>query len=117
MAEEPIRRVKKVEVEEVEYDLEITITEKLMKVIRKSKPEVEEQLGRELSYGEYLERAIFDLIGMNDYLNKECFRLSDEINGYRAELGLPLFEMKPVEEEKPVVEEVKEEESSDCMYG
>lgn len=117
MEEEPVRRVKKIEVEEVEYDLFITVTEKLMKVIRKSKPEVEAQLGRELSYGEYIERAVFDLIGMNDYLNKECFRLSEEINGYRAELGLPLFDVQPMEDNVEVKPEVKGKEPADCMYG
>lgn len=117
MEDEPVRRVKKIEVEEVEYDLFITITEKLMDVIKKSKPEVEEQLGRKLSYGEYIERSIFDLIRMNDYLNKECYRLADEIDGYRVELGLPPFNVRQQEQSEPVKAEVEEKEPADCMYG
>jgi hypothetical protein len=123
---EPERVVEKIEVEKVKYKLDIEITEKLMEVINKSKKEVEEKRGKEMGYGEYIEECIFDLIKMNDYLNRECYRLADEIEYLREQLGLPPSLQVEGEEEATMMaeegavvdgESVPHEEAPEHMYG
>jgi hypothetical protein len=99
------RKKKKVEVDVVELTIELSA--EFFDNMEKAKKQVADQRGYDVSYGEYLEEALEDLVNMvEDYSNK-LVEASNIIQHQDKQLGQP-------EEVEPEIEDGK---APDELYG
>ena len=98
---EEVKRVKKqVEVEVVE--LKIQVSDVFFNNMEKAKKQVADKRGYDVSYGEYLEEAMNDLVKMVGELSDQVVQASEIIQKQDAELTGPgAREEKPPEEGEP----------------
>lgn len=128
--EEIVRKKKQVEVNVVEMKIEVS--ELFFNNMEKAKKQVADKRGYDITYGEYLEEALNDLVKMvDDYAYKiqeasEIIKRQDEmLNGPIEEEGI-VIEQKPIdpeteqEETEPPVElyaHIEKDEAKEIMYG
>ena len=99
---EEVKRVKKqVEVEAVE--LKIELTAQFFDNMEKAKKQVADQRGYDISYGEYIEEAMNDLVKMVGELQDKVIEASQIIQAQDAELTGPAQreEQPPEDDDEP----------------
>ena len=102
MSNEVKRKTKKVEVEVVE--LKIELSAEFFDQMETAKKQVADQRGYDVTYGEYIEEAMNDLVKMVETYSEKLYQASEIIKKQDAEL--PLAEPEPgevVEGEPPEV--------------
>lgn len=98
------RKTKKVEVEVVELKIELDAD--FFDNMEKAKASVAEQRGYDITYGEYIQEAMEDLVTMVEEYSARLTQASDIIKQQDEALG------KPVKSEAPVNPETKEPEEA-----
>lgn len=106
-----VKKVKKViEIDVIE--MEIEISEPFFEKIKQAKQAVEDKTGRKMSYGEYIEQAMEDLVQMYDGALQQIEQAKGIIAQQDAMLG-----GAPPEEEKPVDPDGEPAEVPDELYA
>ncbi len=119
MSNEVKRVMKKVEVEVVE--LKIQLSSEFFNNMDEAKKQVAEQRGYDVTYGEYMEEALDDLVKMVEEYSAKLIQASDIIKEQDNALGNPTpEEYKKIKDgEKPVDPESGEveEDVPESMYA
>lgn len=117
------RKTKKVEVEVVELKLELSA--EFFDNLEKAKKQVADNRGYDVSYGEYIEEAMNDLVKMVEDYSTKLYQASEIIKKQDAALPLAPEEQEEPEPGEPQPGEVppelyahlKENEENDPSYG
>lgn len=104
MVKEPKRKIKKTVVEEEVVELTIQLSAKFFDNMDMAKMQVAEQRGYDVTYGEYMEEAMNDLVKMVGQLSEELQKMATQQS---------YANMLPEVVERPKEEEKKEEEVSE----
>jgi hypothetical protein len=90
---------KKVKVEKEVVELKITLDAEFFDNMDKAKQQVAEARGYDISYGEYIEEAMNDLVKMVEDYSTKLYQASEIIKQQDAQL--PLAPEEPEEEPEP----------------
>ena len=107
MSEEVKRKKKVVEVDVVELTVELS--EVFFNNMDKAKKQVADKRGYDISYGEYIEEAMNDLVKMVDDYAYKLEQASNLIKKQDEMLGQPVYSVD-IPEPEPVDPETEEEE-------
>ena len=106
---EEVRRVKKqIEVDVVELSIEVSA--EFFDNMDKAKKQVADKRGYDVSYGEYIEEALNDLVKMVDDYSYKLQQASELIKKQDAMLGQPAY-VTDIPDEEPVDPETGEVEA------
>lgn len=107
MSEDVKRKNVMVETEVVE--LKIEVSAEFFATVEKAKKEVADKRGYDVSYGQYFEEAMNDLVAMVDEYGSKLIEASQIIQKQDEELSKPVVQGEPVDPETKEPEEAPPE--------